>query len=370
MALTGGGARAAYQVGFLRFLARQRPDFHFSILTGVSAGAINAAFLANHPGPFPKAVEDLTQVWLDVTPDQVFRIDPLSLFKGILRWGARLSAGGSAIAPKPRGLVDTEPLRDLLTRALRTRGELPGVARNLERGELQALALTTVDYATGRTVTWVQGCDIELWERPMRRSVKTRITIEHVMASSALPLLFPAVQLGDSWYGDGGVRLAAPLAPAIHLGADCLIAISTRYRKDTEEANQPTILNYPPPAQVAGVLMNAIFLDLLDHDTQRLERINRLVEKLPPGERYGLRPVKLLVLRPSQDLGRMAGEFEVQLPRTFRFLTRGLGTRDTRSPDLLSMLLFQPDFVKRMIDIGESDAEAHKSEIAAVLDGS
>jgi NTE family protein len=193
------------------------------------------------------------------------------------------------------------------------------------------------------------------------------LTIDHVMASSALPLFFPAIEIEDEYFGDGGVRLAAPLSPAIHLGAEKILAISTRYNRTAEEARLPDVTGYPPPAQVLGVLLNSVFLDLLDQDALRLERLNGLLRKLPPEERDGLRPVKLLVLRPSVDLGRLANEFEPQLPKTFRFLTRGLGTRQTKSPDFLSMVLFQPDYIGRLIEIGEADAEARADEIDEFL---
>ena len=187
------------------------------------------------------------------------------------------------------------------------------------------------------------------------------------MASTALPLLFPAVQLENAWYGDGGIRLAAPLSPVLHLGARRVLAISTRYEKGPDEVDETAIHGYPPPAQVAGVLLNSIFLDLLDNDALRLERLNQLLAMLPPEHRAGLEPVKLLVLRPSQDLGKLASQFEAQLPRSFRFLTRGLGTRETKSPDILSFVLFQPDYLRTLMEIGEADADARIEEIAHFL---
>jgi NTE family protein len=193
------------------------------------------------------------------------------------------------------------------------------------------------------------------------------LTVEHVMASAALPLFFPAVQLTDGWYGDGGIRLTAPLSPVLHLGARRILAISTRYGKSVEEADRPLVQGYPPPAQIIGVLMNAIFLDLMDQDALRLERLNSLLARLKQEDREGLRPVRLLVLRPSVDLGRLAGRYEPRLPRVFRFLTRGLGTRATESPDFLSLILFQPDYLQALIETGESDAEARADEIDAFL---
>jgi NTE family protein len=187
------------------------------------------------------------------------------------------------------------------------------------------------------------------------------------MASAALPLFFPAVRLEDGWYGDGGMRLTAPLSPLLHLGADRILAVSTRYDRSPEEAAQPSVEGYPPPAQVLGVLLNAIFLDLLDSDALRMERVNELLEQVPPEERGGMRRVELLVLRPSEDLGALAGHFEPDLPRSFRWMTRGLGTRETRSPDFLSFVLFEPDYLRTLMEIGERDAEAQGDAIERFL---
>lgn len=366
--LSGGGARAAYQVGFLRFLATQFPGFSPDVLTGVSAGAINAAYLAAHPGSFRERVDALANLWANLRIEDVFRVDLLCLARNVARWGLRLLSGGSRRAPRARSLVDTQPLRELLARVLDAEnGILTGVDRNIGDGSLKAIALTASSYATGQSVTWVRGCEIESWERPDRKSIKGPLTVEQVMASSALPLLFPAVQVDGAWYGDGGVRLTAPLSPAVHLGAERILAISTRAAQSRQEVNPALTNGYPPPAQVAGVLLDAIFLDLLDADAQRLERINVLVDALPEGKRASLRHVDLLVLRPSQDLARIASEYEPQLPPAFRFLTRGLGTREMRSSSMLSLVMFQPDYLKRLLDLGEADARARASELGALL---
>jgi NTE family protein len=211
-------------------------------------------------------------------------------------------------------------------------------------------------------------CGIDTWERPHRKSISCQLGVEHVMASAALPFFFPAIEVDGNWYGDGGIRLTAPLSPAVHLGAKRIIAISTRYARSRDEADRPAIRDYPPPAQVAGVLYNAIFLDQLDGDALELRRINRLIERLPESQRDGLRPIDLLLLRPSVDLGRLANEYEPELPRPFRFLTRGLGTRETRSNDILSLVMFQGDYVRRLIDLGEADAVARIEEIRRFLE--
>lgn len=369
MVMGGGGARAAYQVGFLRHLSRRYPELQIPYITGVSAGALNAALLASHHGSFLQAVEELSQLWGNLTADQVFQIDPRTIAMNSVRWLKRLGTGG--IAPghsDAKGLLDTRPLRRHLTESLHAvKGEITGVGANLERGRLKALAISTTSYSTGESVTWFQGPGIEPWNRPQRVTRNTTITVEHIMASAALPLLFPAIKLGPHWYGDGGIRLTAPLSPALHLGARRVMAISTRYARTTSEAEVATIEGYPPPAQVAGVLLNAVFLDQLDADALRLERLNRLLAEVPEDRRQGLEPVKLLVLRPSRDLGRLAGQFEAQLPRAFRFMTRGLGTRETKSPDVLSLILFQPDYLRALMEIGEADAEERSAEIEAFL---
>lgn len=366
----GGGARAAYQVGFLRAVARRYPNLEIPYVTGVSAGAINAAHLGAHPGTFLEAIEELTRLWGNLHVEQVFRTDSVSLGKQVFGTLRGLASGGHEGPDDAlRGLVDTQPLRAFLSEALRTsKGEITGVAENIARGRLKALALSTSSYTTGQSVTWVQGKNIEEWERPVRRSRNGVLSVEHVMASAALPIFFPAVRLPDGWYGDGGIRLTAPLSPALHLGARRVLAISTRYASSVEEAERPVVQGYPPPAQIIGVLMNAIFLDLMDQDALRLERLNGLLEHLEPAKRKGLRPVKLLVLRPSVDLGRLAGRYEPRLPRVFRFLTRGLGTRATESPDFLSLILFQPDYLRALIETGEQDAEARADEIDAFLE--
>jgi NTE family protein len=373
--MTGGGARAAYQVGFLRCVARCFPELRVPIITGVSAGAINAALLASHHGTFLQAVQELSELWGNLEIGDVFRTDTFALARNAVTWlrqltsgGVKLSARGMSSAKLARGLVDTEPLRAYLTEVLHcVDGELTGIRYNLDAGRLDAVAISATSYSTGHSVTWIQGKNVRLWSRPQRQPVLTTLTVEHVMASAALPLFFPAVQVGNGWYGDGGIRLIAPLSPAIHLGARRVIAVSTRHAPPGAERDEETVHGYPPPAQIMGILLNSIFLDLLDHDALRMQRLNQLIADLPEGKRQDLKEVKLLTLRPSADLGRMASRFEADLPRAFRFLTRGLGTKETRSPDFLSLILFQPDYLRTLIELGEKDAEARAGEIEAFL---
>ncbi len=367
--LEGGGARAAYQVGYLRWIARNVPDIDFPILTGISAGAINAALLASAPGTQADAIERLAGLWRTLTVDQVFRVDA-SLLGLAARWGLRLASGGAAIAPQVRGLVDTAPLERTLASVFGIRPgtrEIDGITEHLDAGRLAALAIVTSNYGTGQSVVWMQGRDLPAWERPDRRSRVTRITLDHVLASAALPLFFPAVDLEGGWHGDGGIRLMAPCSPAIHLGADRILALSTRYRASLDERDEPTVRGYPPPLQIAGQLLNAIFLDDLDSDARELARLNLLLRDLPPARRRGLRPIQLLVARPSQDLGHLVARFEPKLPPVFRYLTRSLGSRETSSPDLLSLLAFDPGYLSTLIELGEADAAAQAEKIRAFI---
>lgn len=369
--MSGGGARAAYQAGVLRGLARHLPETRFPIIVGVSAGAINAAFLGAHPGSLFEAADELCQLWTSLHVEDIFRLDAPSLIQSVLRWvrwAARLGSGAPLLGPEIRGLVDTQPLRATMHRASAVvDGEIIGIGRNLERDRLKAIAMITLNYTTGQTITWVQGRHLRPWAQPRLRSVQARLTIEHVMASAALPLVFPAIRLGDSYYGDGGVRLSAPLSPALRLGASRVLAISARYEPTLEEADRPQIVGYPPPAQILSHLFDSIFLDVLDEDVRRLKSLNPLIEKLPEEDRNGLKPVDIRVMRPSDDLGKLSAAYEPQLPEGFRLLTRSLGTKETTTPDFLSYLMFQPDYLEHVVRMGEADAEARLPELRDLL---
>lgn len=370
--LPGGGARGAYQVGVLRWIAQRYPDIHFPIVTGVSAGAISAAFLAAWPGAHAAGIAELHRVWSGLTLDRIFRADAWSLGGRVARWGARLLGGGSTLTPAPRGLVDHGPLAATLREVfdIRADGEIAGIAENVAAGRLWALALVTSHYGSGQSVVWTAGRDLADWRRPDRHSRRAVITLDHILASSALPLIFPAVRLVDGWHGDGGIRLTAPCSPALHLGANRVLAVSTRYEPadpDPEAAGPGSA--YPPPLQISGQLMKAVFLDGLDRDALELERVNRLLREVPPSRRRGLRPVQLVVIRPSVDIGKLAAEHEPRLPPVLRHLVRGLGSREVAAPDLLSLLAFQPEYLGRLIAIGEADAADQADQLDALLAG-
>ncbi|HEV2851687.1 MAG TPA: patatin-like phospholipase family protein [Thermoanaerobaculia bacterium] len=370
LVLSGGGARGAYQTGVLRGLARRLPGLRFSIITGVSAGAINATFMAAHPGSPAEAASELCDLWMGLHVENIFRVDSATLARYFTQWAARFASGSAAEVADVAGLVDTRPLYDTIRHASATvDGEYIGIERNLEQGRLKACALTALNYTTGQTVTWVQGRNAPSWHQPRHRSVHARICVDHVMASSSLPLFFPAVRLGDTWYGDGGIRLSTPLVPALRLGADRILAISPHYEPSFSEAERPKSRGYPPPAQILGHLVDAVFLDVLDEDVRRLQSLNSFLAKLPPEERGGLRNVDTRIIRPSQDLGELAAKYEPRLPTGFRYLVNSLGTRETNTSDFLSMVMFQPDYLTRLIEIGEADGEARVEEVRELVEG-
>ena len=245
--------------------------------------------------------------------------------------------GGTRFAPKTRSMLDSDPLREYLAKKLGSGPHevVPGIDHNIASGRLQVLGVTTSNYTIGKSITWTHGHNPDPWERPRRRSMDAKITVEHVMASAALPLIFPAIQLGDHWHGDGGIRLIAPLSPAMHYGADRILAISTRRGAGVREQElEPMTDDYPPAAQIIGAILNAVFLDVFDHDAANMERINELYEFLPPEQQAKIRHTKVLVVRPSKDLARIAAELELKLPASFRYFARGFGTKETKSPGL------------------------------------
>ena len=369
LVLGGGGARSAYQAGVLLYMGEYFPDLRFPLQTGVSAGAINIGHLASTRLDPKPAAEQLARFWSELTDEHVYREESsLGLLWSFLRGASSDNGDDDDQVTGIRSLLDHSPLRDLLRSRLELEEDhLIGIQQNLDQGLLEAAAIVTTNYSTSQTVTWVQGRDIELWERPNRVSRNCTITLDHIMASASLPLMFPAVKIGDAWYGDGGIRFDAPLSPAIHLGASHIVVVSTRYNRSRAEADEPTVAGYPPAAQILGILMNAIFLDTLDQDALMTERLNSLIKRLPPQERLGLRPVRVLLLRPSIDLGKLAAQYEVRVPKPLRLFTRGVGTAETNSPDYLSMLLFDHDYLERLIDIGYHDARFQHAQIEAFL---
>ncbi len=366
LVLSGGGARAAYQVGVLRAIGEFAPELRFPIITGVSAGAINTVSLAASAGPLPRAVEELEECWRRLTTDQVYCIQPTSLVRGALRLVRDFVMGRKSGPPAVRGLLGTGPLRAFLTESV----QLGGIERNVANGTLRATALSATSYTTGWTVTFVQCApDVPMWTRAQRMSMHTQLTIDHVIATAAIPIVFPAVRIGAEYFGDGSVRQAAPLAPAIHLGAQRILAIGMRAPRppSVPVSGEPV---YPSSAEVFGLLLNSVFLDSLDTDAERLDRINvALASAEPPDDPSRLRRVELLVLRPSRDLGAMARGYEMRLPRSISLLVRAMGGRRRGASDLVSYLLFDPAFTSDLVTLGYEDTIARRVDIEAFLNG-
>jgi NTE family protein len=366
--LTGGGARAAYQVGLLKGIARHFPNLRIDILTGVSAGAINAVWLAAHNGTLVEKARQLEAMWMELSCRSIYKIDWKALLPFRSAIASILPKKNRLSRARPHGFLDSSPLRNLLCRSLGIAPwmPIPGIEENLRYGNLSSLALMTLDYSTGQTVRWVQGRYFDVHEGPNRRTEPTQFTIEHVMASSALPFVFPAVRIGSEWHGDGGIRLAAPLSSAVHLGASRIIAMSTGNQRSPDEPI-PLLMGYPPAAQILNQLVNAIFIDAIDEDVARMQRMNEMLEKMRPEDRDGLKPIDLLVLRPSADLGKLATDCDRYLPRELKLLMRAIGVRETESADSMSLLLFEPVYTKRLIEAGEADVEKRIDEIRAFL---
>ena len=349
-------------------IAERAPELQFPILTGVSAGAINAVYLAAHRGPLAAAAETLRVEWSRLTVDHVYRLRPLGLGRALLRGLAQLRPGGGAAPAVMHGVLDMRPLREFLTNGI----DLSGIDANITSGRLRAAALSATSYPSGDTVTFVHGSpDVPTWRRALRYAVRVRLAIDHVMASAALPILFSAVRVGDAFYGDGSVRQTAPLAPAIHLGATALLVITQR----TDPGQAPAVRRldaYPTVAEVAGLLLHSIFLDALEADVERLERLNRVLAELPAGASApdGLRPVRLLVVRPSRHLGELAAGHSARLPRLIRWVVRGLGGDSASAVDFLSYLLFDPVYTTTLIELGYEDARRDWPRIERFLGSS
>jgi NTE family protein len=363
--LTGGGARAAYQVGFLRAVSHMLPrgaPNPFPIICGTSAGAINAAAMAAGATDFHRAVRRLMLVWKYFHVDQVYRSDVLGLIGTGSKWLAALLLGGLA-KNNPTSLLDNAPLARLLRRHL----DFHGIRRSIEAGALYALSVTTSGYTSGESVSFFQGVPgLAGWHRARRIGVPEMIDIDHLMASSALPFIFPAVPLRREFFGDGSMRQIAPISPALHLGADRVIVIGAS-RQPGDATERVKTIAYPSLAQIAGHALNSIFLDSLEVDIERLQRINRTIRLISPDDRsrhdVQLREIDVLVISPSEEIDRMAARYTHELPRSIRFLLRGLGAARTGGATLTSYLLFEPAYCRALIALGYKDTMAKRDEI-------
>lgn len=385
LVLTGGGARAAFQAGVLKGITEilssrssstgpskegiqegsaLRP---FQVIAGISAGAINASFLASRAANFSEATHQLADLWDDLRIDQVLdtRIGALSRIG--IRWARDLALGGILGSHQANHLLEAAPLRDFIA----ARINFKEIQNNIDSKILRGLALSVTNYRTGTAISFFDGDpSIQTWLRSSRIGLRANLVLEHVLASASIPLLFAPIQIGHSFYGDGGIRMTSPLSPAIHLGADRILAIGIRYSRSDEyvlEINRTLQMHQVSVAEITGVMLNAAFLDTLESDIERMERINQTLALMPDELRRNhpqkLRSIPVLTIRPSQDLGTLASEQFHLFPRMLRYMLKGIGASDQQGWDLLSYLSFDKAYTGCLLELGYRDALAMKDKI-------
>jgi NTE family protein len=381
LVLTGGGARAAYQVGVLKAIAQVRREAGatntgnpFPVIAGTSAGAINAAALACRADDFDGAIAGICEVWENFRAEQVYRSDSIGVIRTGARWLTMMSIGWVIARwrrARPRSLLDNKPLETLLGRLVSTER----LHQVMKQGHLHALAVTASSYGSGLHVTFYDALvDILPWTRSQRLAVRAPITAAHLLASSAIPFVFPAVALdinGHAEYcGDGSMRQAAPISPAVHLGAERILVVGAG-RMHEPPGERPASSEYPNLAQIAGHALSNIFLDALAVDVERLQRINATLALLPPRSRAetSLKPIEVLVIAPSQRLDDIASKHLTSLPLPIRAMLGGLGVSgrgdDARGAALASYLLFEAPYTRELIALGVHDTMARRDEVLA-----
>ena len=364
LVLPGGGARGAYQVGVLKAINELLAvdSNPFPVICGTSAGAINAAVLASHAHEFIQGVDRLEQFWRSMHCDRIYRTDAWSVLKSGLKFAGTLLSGG-LIRTNPRALLDNTPLRHFLQQTL----QLNGIKTALELDALRGVAVTASGYTSASAISYFQANEnIEGWERSRRKGQATSLTVSHLLASAALPIIFPAERIGNEYFGDGGMRMVAPLSPAIHLGANQVLVIGTRDEKPDLPNEVPA--QYPSAGEVGGYLMDTIFMDRLNADVARLNRINKTLRLVPEEKlsQTGLKNIESLVIRPSMDLRHVTQAHVKEIPRSVQVLLRTLGGwgRDWR---MASYLLFESAYCGELIDLGYADGMNAEEEIVRFL---
>ena len=370
LVLPGGGARAAYQVGVLRAVADLLPARSanpFPVVTGTSAGAVNATAIAVHADRFRVAIGNLERVWRNFQVGQVFRADSGTVIRSGLHWALAMLSGGWLLPP-PRSLFDNSPLRELL----RGQFDFAGIRRSIDAGHLDAIAMSAAGYTTGRSVSFYDskpGCDP--WSRTRRTGEPTDLSLDHVMASVAVPFLFPPVSLGDEYYGDGAMREANPFSAAIHLGAQRLLVIGTRNENRPRPPLPPVC---PTFGQIFGYMLDALFSDGLYADLERLTQINQIVDRVGALAGVGennvhLRRIDIMVIMPSRDLSEIARHHTASLPRALRTLLRTMGALNAGGGQLMSYLMFQDTYTRELIALGYQDAMKRSDDLLSFLGG-
>lgn len=372
LVLPGGGARGAYQVGVLRAISELLPRRNsnpFAVLSGTSAGAISAAVLASRARSFRVAVTDLERVWANFHSSQVFRCDSATMLKSSLHWLAAVVLGG--LGPRnPKAFLDNDPLWALL----RGRINFDSIQNGIDKGYLGALAITAAGYGSARSVTFYQGTKDRLpWERVRRKGRATRIALEHLMASVAVPMIFPPVRIGQEYFGDGAMRQATPLSPALRLGAHRLLVIGVRNETQDPLPGPDEPVPYPSFGRIAGYILDALFMDGLSSDLENLIRINLILESTPgrvmQGEFGQLHHTDALIMLPTRDIRAIAARYVHEMPRPVRLLMRGLGALNYGGSQLLSYLLFESGYTRELIELGYEDAMDRRDELLSFMDG-
>jgi NTE family protein len=368
LVLPGGGARAAYQVGVLKGLAELLPQdvpSPFSVISGTSAGAINAALLASHAQDFRHGVAYLDHVWRDIHSDRVFKTGAYTALKTSTHWLFTLLSGGMD-RHNPISLLDNAPLRDLLREHI----DFDRVEEAIDAGALDALAITASGYTSARSITFYQGRrDLKPWHRTRRLGQPVEITFDHIMASVALPVIFPAVLIGREFFGDGSLRQSAPLSPVVHLGAERVLVVAVRNEQPNRMPLEGEMVPYPSLGQIAGYLLDTLFMDSIYGDLERLQRINNTVSRIPGrlGEEQPLKVIDTLVVTPSEDMRDIAQHHMREFPRSVRLLLRGVGAMHKSGSQLLSYLLFESGYCRDLIELGQRDAQAQADKLLAFV---